>query len=144
MPPVAVGLGHHQRPVTPRAVGDEDLAAVDYEMAPVASRDRGDPGHVGAGVGFRDRQRRYLVALDRRYQPPSLLLLGAELEHGRRGHLRLDGDRHAQTPAARLGHLLGQDDRREVVTALAPVLGWVAQSEEAKLAEPLEDRPWES
>ena len=80
-----------------------------------------------------------MLAADGGNHPLALLLLGPELEHRRRRHLGLDVDRHAQPAQPRPGHLLGKHHRREVVAALPAVLGWVAQTEEAELAEALED-----
>src|SRR4029077_5282576 len=69
----------------------------------------------------------------------ALLLLGPELEHRRRRHLGLDVDRHPEAPQSRPRHLLGKHDPREIVAALAAVLGRIAQAEKPELAKALED-----
>src|SRR5215831_253199 len=140
MSPLPLGLRHHQRPVTPRAAGDEDLPAVDDELVSVALRHRGDAGDVGARIRLGYREGGDLVTLDGRDEPATLLLLGAELENGRRCHLSLHRHGHTQAATADPGELFREDHGGEVVTALAAVLERVAETQEAKLAETPEDR----
>ena len=61
------------------------------------------PGHVGAGVGLGDAEARDLLALDRGHQVLLLLLLGAEQEDRRGGHVGVDRDPHRQAARLRLG-----------------------------------------
>src|SRR6266851_9250086 len=138
-----IAFRHDQGPVAARSVGDEDLAAVHNEVVALAPRDGRDRRHVRAGVRFCDRQGGDLLAADRRRQPLALLLLGPELEYRRRGHFGLDRDRHPEPAASDPGHLLGEDDGREVVPALPSVLGRIPETEKAELPEPPEDRVWE-
>src|SRR6266849_1496237 len=136
---LAIRLRDDQRPAATGAAGDEDLAAVDDEVVALLPRGGGDAGYAGDGVRLGDRERGDVLAADRRDDPFAFLLLGPELEDGWRRHLGLNVDRHAQAAQPGFGHLLREHDRREVVAALAAVLGRVAQAEEAELAEALED-----
>ena len=140
MASLALALGDDQRPVTPGAVGDERLAAVDDELVAESPSHRCDAGHVRARVGLCDGDRRDLLAPDRRSQPAPLLVLGPELEYRWRGHLGLHRDCHAKAAATDPRQLLRQHHGREVVAALAAVFRRIAQPQEAQLAEPLEDR----
>src|ERR1700694_35210 len=100
MSALALDLRHDQGPVAAGSVGDEDLAAIDDEMVAVAPRDRGDAGHVRPGVGLGDGDGADLLSENCGRQPLALLLLSAELEQRRGGHLGLDGPRHPKgTPA---------------------------------------------
>src|SRR5258708_22860399 len=89
----AIAFRHDQRPVAPSSIGDEDLAAVHYEVVALAPRDGRDRRHVRTGVRFCDRKSGDLLAADRGRQPLALLLLGPELEYRRPGHLGLRRDR---------------------------------------------------
>src|SRR5256886_3250607 len=140
VPSLAFRLGHHQRPVAPSAVGDEDLSAVDDELVAEAACRGGDSCHIRPGVRLGDGESGDLLASDRRDEPAPLLLLGAEAEDRRRRHLGLHRHGHAEAAAPGPRHLLRQDDRAEIVAPLATVFGRVAQAEKTKLAEPLEDR----
>src|ERR1700687_3130446 len=64
------------------------------------------------------------------------------LKTGWRPHLGRDVDSHAEPAQAGPRHLLGEDDGREVVTALPAVFGRVAQAQEAELSEAFEDGVW--
>src|SRR6266513_3969317 len=143
VPTLALVLGDNERPVTARTVGDEGLAPVDDELVPETPSHRRDARHVRARIGLGDRDRGNLLSTNGGRQPPPLLLLGAELEHRRGRHLGLYGDGHAQPAAAGSRQLLGEDERREVVAALAAVLRRVAQAQKTELPEAPEDRVWE-
>src|SRR5712691_5021345 len=108
---LAIRLRDDQRPAATGAAGDEDLAAVDDEVVALLPRGGGDAGYVGAGVRLGDRERGDVLTADRRDDPFAFLLLGPELEDGRRRHLGLNVDRHAQATQPRFGHLLREHDR---------------------------------
>src|SRR5450759_2060451 len=122
------------------AITEPDAGSDVAGITTVARRDGGDPRDVRARIRFGDGEGCDLLAADRRRQPPALLLFGSELENRRRGHLRLDRDGHPEPAAGGPGHLLGEDDGREVVPTLAAVFRRVAQAQEPELAKPLEDR----
>src|SRR5258708_2079624 len=133
VPALPARLGDDQGPVTPGTVGDEDFAAVDDELVSVALRHRRDARHVAACVRLGDRDRGDLFAADGGGQPAAFLVVSPELEDGRRRHLGLDRNRHAQTARPSPAQLFRKHDRREIVATLPAVLGWVLQAEEAKL-----------
>ena len=119
-------------------VRDVGLRAVDDPVVAVADGARLDARDVGAGVGLGDAETRDLLAADRRLEVVLLLVVRAELEDRRGRHVGVDGDPHRQPAAVAAGHLLGEDDAREVVAALAAVLLRHRQAEEAELAHALE------
>ena len=118
---VRVGLGHEHDEVRAVAVGDVGLGAVDHPLVAVAHGARADALDVGAGVGLGDAEAGDLLALDRRHQVVLLLLLGAELQDRRRGHVGVHRDAHREPAAARVRELLGQHEVAEVVAALTAV-----------------------
>jgi hypothetical protein len=91
-------------------------------------------------VGFGECERGDLLASDGGYEPSPLLLLGPELENGRRRHLRLNRHRHTETARAGPRHLLREHHSREVIASLAAILRRVPQAEKPELAHPPEDR----
>ncbi len=135
---LGVGLGHEHDRVGAVAVGDERLRAVDHVLVAVLDGAGLDPGHVRARVGLGDADGEDRLALDGRHGPLLLLLLGAELEDRRHRHVGLHRDPHAQAPAVGVGELLGEDEARVVVAALAAVLLGLVETQEAELAHPLE------
>ena len=123
----------------PVAVGDVGLRPVDHAVVAVAHGAGLDARHVGAGVGLGDAEAGDLLALDRGHEVLLLLLLGAEQEDRRGGHVGVHGDAHRQPAAVGLGHLLGEHEVAVVVAALAAVLLRVGETEEAELAHARED-----
>ncbi len=119
---IRVGLRHEHDVVGAVAVRDEGLRPVDHPLVAVAHRARLDAGDVGARVRLRDAEAGDLLALDRGHEVALLLLLGAEQEHRRGGHVRVH--RHAHRDPARVAprHLLGQHDVAVIVAALSAVL----------------------
>ncbi len=93
---VRVGLRHEHDEVRAMAVGDEGLGAVDHVLVAVTHRPRLDAGDVGAGVRLGDAEARDALALDRRHEVPLLLLLGAEQEDRRRGHVGVHRHAHRE------------------------------------------------
>ena len=133
------GARDQQDEVAAHPVGDVELAAVDPPVAVDPLGSRPDVGDVAPRVGLGDAERRDLLATDGGHEVALLLLLGPPLEDGRRGHLGVHADRHADAAGAAARHLLGEDDRAEVVAALTSVLLRVAQPEQAELAHARED-----
>src|SRR6266705_1577073 len=68
-----------------------------------------------------------------------LLLLGAEREDRRVGHVGVHRDAHREPARVRVPDLLAQHEAGVVVAALAAVLLGIGQAEEAELAHALED-----
>ncbi len=137
---VGVGLGHEHDEVGAVPVGDVGLRAVDHPLVAVAHRARLDAGHVGPGVGLGDPQAGDLLAPDRRHQVALLLLLAAEQEDRRGGHVGVHRHAHRQAAGVAVRHLLGEHEVGVVVAALAAVLLGVGEAEEAQLAHAPEDR----
>ena len=96
-------------------------------------------GHVAAGVGLGDGQRRDLLPAERRGQELALLLVGPELPDDGRGHLALDQHPGAEPPVAGADQLLRVGHHVPVVEAGAPPGRVVADAQEAHLPEPAEE-----
>ena len=137
---VGVRLRHEDDGVGADAVGDVGLGAVDHPVAAVAHRARLDGGDVGAGVGLGDAEAEDLLAGDRGDRPLLLLLLGAEGEDRRHGHVDLDADAHREAAVGAVVELLAEDQLAQEVAALPAVLLGLVEAEEAALAEAREHR----
>jgi hypothetical protein len=139
---VAALLGRLDRcdeEVRAHAVGDEGFGAVHHVAAVDALGEGLDAGHVGAGVRLGDSESGDLLALDRRDEIALLLVLRAELPHGRRRDPDVGADpgRHAAGAAAR--QLFRENRVVHVVTTLAAVLLGVLEPEEPELGHARED-----
>jgi hypothetical protein len=72
-----VGLGQHRADVGDRAVGDEDLGAVEQEVVAVPGGGRADGAGVGAGLGLGAGPGAHQAAVAQAGQPALLELGGA-------------------------------------------------------------------
>ena len=136
---VVAGAGEDEGDVGPRAVGDEELLAVDHPVRPVAGRARGEVAGVGPGAGLGEAEAAELRRGGELRQPLLLLLLGA-----------VEEDRLADQPAADrhdpaqggvgAAELLHRERVGHVVAADAAVLLGDGEAEEAELGHLRHDR----
>jgi hypothetical protein len=82
--PGAVGVAacDHAVEVGNTTVGDPRLGAIEHPIGAVAARTRGERAHIGAGVGFGERERRDRLTTRDARQPVRAQRVGA-LEHER-------------------------------------------------------------
>src|SRR5215475_4778135 len=132
-----VSLGRERERVAVSPVSDPHLRAVDQIAALHAGRHGADALHVGAGVGFGERQPAASFSAGQPREVFTLLLFGPEAVDDVAGH-RMGADRpdHAHPPARQLF-----DDHREsgVTQAQSAVFFWHVAAEEPHIFHLLDD-----
>ncbi len=135
-----VGLGQHRAHVGDRAVGDEDLGAVEHEVVAVADGGGADRGGVGPGLGLGARPRAHQAAVAQPGQP-ALLQLGAAVQPDRDAAdhpVRAEAQAQAAVVAALGQRLVDQAAVHDRAAAATELLG-DRQAGHAGLGQPLPD-----
>ena len=141
-PAVAALLGRLDRgddEVGSHAVGDEGPRPVDPNSPVDAAGEGPQAGHVGAGSGLGDPERRDLLAADGGAEESLLVSLPAEGPDGRSGDPDVGADSRGQAPRATARKLLGEHRVVEMVASATAELARVLEPEKAELAHARKD-----
>jgi len=137
---VVRGVGQQAHEVRAGRVGDPHFAAVDHVVIAVLACVGLEPGHVGAGAGFRDADATDLLAADGRAQEFVAQCIAAEAGEGGGAHVGLHADGHGNAAAANGAEFFGGDDRIAVVQAHAAELFGFGNAQQPEVAGLAQDR----